>query len=98
MKKSELQQIIREEIKNILNEGTLYGKFEIDKRVHTIKNLVSIAKRVGNVESYPSPLQNHTTIVVQVPNKSAANKIIKAWKEEGLDWVEVSDFKSNQRY
>ena len=100
MKRSELQQIIREEIKNVLNEATLYGKFEIDKRVHTIKNLTSIANKIvgKNWYSYPSALQNHTTITVHAPNKSAVKKLVKAWKDEGLDWVEEDDFTTKLRY
>ena len=87
-------------LKTLLNEVTVYGKFEIDNRVYTIKNLEREAKKVEGVKvsRYPSALQNHTTIVVTAPSLSAADKVLKAWKEEGLQWPQRKDFGKKLRY
>lgn len=101
MKKSEFRQIIKEEIKNyLLDEAIVYGKFEIDNRVYTIKNLEKEAKKIKGVKvsRHPSPLQNHTTLVITAPSLFAADKVLDVWKEEGLDWPERKDFGKKLKY
>lgn len=95
MKKSELKQIIKEEIKNILKEAQYRGKFSVE---HGSGNSAKDWKRYiqgipgVKVSTYPSAYKHHTTVDVIVPDKATIKKVIKKWREYGIDWPEANDF------
>lgn len=94
---NKLRNIIREEIRKILNEKkVLIGKFNIEHNSgNSAKELKNYIKNIPNIKTsiYPSGYQHHTTIEVEVPDKQTASLILKKWKEYGLDWPQLSDFK-----
>ena len=95
MKKSELKNIITEEIKNVLNEVQYRGKFSVE---HGSGNTAKDWKRyISNIPGvkvsiYPSAYMHHTAVDVIVPDKATIKKVIKKWREYGIDWPEENDF------
>lgn len=98
MKKSELKQLIKEELQNILLESkTRYrGKFSVRKGSgNSAKDWKKYIEKISGIEKisiYPSAYVNHPAIDIIVNNKQAISKIIKSWRNYGINWPEASDF------
>jgi len=98
MKQTELRKIIKEEIDKILSESKIKyrGKFSVRKGSgNSAKDWKKYIEKIPGIEKisiYPSAYVNHTAIDIIVNNKQAISKIIKAWRNYGINWPEASDF------
>jgi len=92
MKKSELKKLIREVI---LAEAQYRGKFSVEHGSgNSAKDWKNYIKGIPGVKvsTYPSAYMHHTAVDVIVPDKATINKVIKKWREYGIDWPEANDF------
>lgn len=96
MKKSQLRQIIKEEIKKLLKEDNekYLGSFELEHGSDSAAEWKRYIQNIPGVKCkvYSGHYKHHTHIDIYVPNKQTAAQVIKALRQYNINWPEVGDF------
>jgi len=96
MKKRDLINLIREIHSSILKEGKYRAMFSVEHGSgNTAKEWKDYIKNIPGVKvvTSPSSYKHHTDVYVVVDNKAIIPKILKKWKNYGINWPEATDFK-----
>lgn len=93
-----LKNKIRE---GVITEGKYRGLFSVEHGSgNSAKEWKEYIKNIPGVKvsTYPSAYAHHTAVDVIVNDKATINKVIKKWREYGIDWPEANDFEPIGQY